>query len=468
MAKCFFCDLEAMEGHLTCGLASCPEADARAQVHSARNPRRGGGAIEQVRRARREREGLVYNSKESINEPIKQGLVPAVCGAENGYMKVRCALPFDHEGDLHATGGLCWRRGERPRYMDDETRRRLEPAMEAESDADRLAQLQQALITAKSQMLGLGTGLEEALSSMPRAVDKNAVRGLIAALAHIVKTLDSHKIAEGETALRQGVRIGTDGITASAFDKSSPMQRAGQMSELAASAPQVLVGEARDRHIASKVFGFDRGYGKSVDRVKTLPEGAREPVVHWRGSVGDLVTDLEPILGVAGMGLLVAEVRERMGIAEDGSVVVSVGTDRTEKLLPMANPLRELVDELQRRLAGAEARMKQLEAERRAPVSETSKILYSKPLAAFVELIERESRDAGPLSDTEREVLEALVGGIVGLPFQPPASSAAMGDWGAACERLERIGFLEGYAHQFRPTVRGMRHGLVLLGARRG
>ena len=61
--------------------------------------------------------------------------------------------------------------------------------------------------------------------------------GLVAALAHIVRGLDGFKIAEGETALRKGVRIGTDSITASAFDRRSPMQRSGQMSELGASAP---------------------------------------------------------------------------------------------------------------------------------------------------------------------------------------------------------------------------------------
>ena len=450
MAKCFFCDLEALEGHLTCGLASCSEAEARAQAHSARRPGRGGGAIEQVRRARREREALAYKSKESINAPIKDGLMVGVCGAQNVYMNVRCALPFNHEGDVHATGALCWKRGERPRYMDDQTRERLGPAMEAESDGDRLAQLQQALITAKSQMLGLGTGLEQALSNMPRAVDQNAVRGLIAALGHIVQTLDTHKIQEGETVLRRGGRIGVDGITASAFGTNSPMQRAGQMSELAASAPEVLV---------SNVTSPGRSSG-----VRTLPQGYREPVVHWRGSMDDLVTDLEPILGVGGMGLLVAKVRERMGYDESGSVVVPARDGTLERLLPLPNPLRELVDDLQRRLAVAETRLRELEAEKEKRAIKT---LYSGALGAFAQLIEVEQRDAGQFSEADAEVLRALVGGIVGLPFRPP-SAAVVGAWGEACDRLHRIGFLEGYEKHFRPTVRGMRHGIVLLGGSEG
>lgn len=34
--KCWFCDLPAMDGHLTCGRLTCPEHDARlAQIQKA-------------------------------------------------------------------------------------------------------------------------------------------------------------------------------------------------------------------------------------------------------------------------------------------------------------------------------------------------------------------------------------------------------------------------------------------------
>ena len=147
------------------------------------------------------------------------------------------------------------------------------------------------------------------------------------------------------------------------------------------------------------------------------------------------------------------------------SVVVPASDGTLERLLPMPNPMRELVDELQSRLASAEAQLRKLEEEKE---KREPKSLYSAAILGFVELIEREQRDAGQFSEAERAVLEALVGGIVGLPFRPPSNPAVMNDWGAACERLHRAGFLEGYTQQFRPTVRGMRHGLVLLGARYG
>jgi hypothetical protein len=202
--KCWYCELEALSGHLTCGNASCNEATARAEAHSARR----GHAIVRGRPGRRELEAI---------EPVKDmAIVRGVCGASNAHMTIRCGREPLHEG-LHVSGRLGWTGDGRPRQLEDDDLAALGP-VKPQADAERLAALTQVLLTVRSQMLGLGTGLRKALDEMPRAVDKRAVVGLVGALSHIVQTLDSHIVSEGETAVRKGIRLGVDQITEGQFE----------------------------------------------------------------------------------------------------------------------------------------------------------------------------------------------------------------------------------------------------------
>lgn len=200
MGMCVFCELEALEGHLTCGMATCSESEARARAHSAR--RGHGGA------------GLVPAPSGAIE-------VRSRCGAVNGHMNLSCGLSPGHAGDVHRCGDLVWQAGARPRYASADDLARLGPVA-APTDTERLAQLTQVLLTARSQMLGLGEGLERALQRMVRPVDADAARGLIAALSDIVRTIDGYKVQPGDTALTTTSRIGSDRGTASRFDPKPP------------------------------------------------------------------------------------------------------------------------------------------------------------------------------------------------------------------------------------------------------
>lgn len=346
MAMCWWCDLEALEGHLTCGGFTCSETEARTAAHMARKEKlqrqeQGPGPLARALALPRPRAWQ--------KAPPTEALAVGRCGAENRHMKLSCALPAQHASEHHASGGLVWRGGERPRQADNDQLAALGPQAEP-SDTDRLATLTQALITARSQMLGLGEGLRAALENMPRAIDQQAVRGLVNALGHIVQHLDSHKIVEGETVLRPGVKLGADGITASAFDRG----------------PRKLPSSAQ---VAAEVF-----------------EG------------------------------------------------------------------------MQRRVQDAEASLDRLE---RAVVEDR----LSPELQAFVALCRREDELVGPLDAVERAALVEIVGLVLGESYVPHADEARAREWVAACRRLVQRGYLH---ESYRPTARGLRLGLVLLGDRLG
>lgn len=216
--KCWYCELYALGGHLTCGSAGCSESLARAEAHSARR----GQAVVRGRRGRQELEAV----EPVVSTAIVRGastpshgnaLGAPVCGRSNAHMTLSCGREPNHEG-MCVSGRLGWTGGGRPRQLEDDDLARLGP-VKPQADAERLAALTQVLLTARSQMLGLGTGLRKALDEMPRAVDKRAVMGLVGALSHIVQTLDSHIVAEGETAVTKAIRLGVDQVTASEFDR---------------------------------------------------------------------------------------------------------------------------------------------------------------------------------------------------------------------------------------------------------
>lgn len=196
--KCWFCELDTLDGHLTCGMASCSETTARAEAHSARRGRSPG------------------LSRSGSQGATGDGLERRACGAVNVHMNLRCGLQPEHPGDVHRSGQLVWRAGERPRQADEAALARLGP-VEPQTDGERLRQLTEVLLTARAQMLGLGEGLRKALAQMPRAIDQQAVKGLVEALSHIVKHLDSYKVAEGDTEVGKGSRLGADRITAGKF-----------------------------------------------------------------------------------------------------------------------------------------------------------------------------------------------------------------------------------------------------------
>lgn len=204
--KCWYCELDALSGHLTCGSAGCSESLARAEAHSAR---RGQSVV----RGRRGRQEL-----EAVEPVVSTAIVRGVCGRSNAHMTLSCGREPNHEG-MCVSGRLGWTGGGRPRQLEDDDLARLGP-VKPQADAERLAALTQVLLTARSQMLGLGTGLRKALDEMPRAVDKRAVVGLVGALTHIVQTLDAHIVAEGETAVTKAIRLGVDQITAGEFESS--------------------------------------------------------------------------------------------------------------------------------------------------------------------------------------------------------------------------------------------------------
>lgn len=279
---CYFCPARALPQQLTCGV--CDETAARAEAHSARR----GALVDR-------RAGGGGQGASLVGAGIN-------CSAANVHVgALRCGLAKGHEGDVHRSGGLVWRGAERPRQTDEASLARLGPVADQGSD-ERLAMLTQVLITARAQMLGLATGLQTALNKMVRAVDQDAVRGLIGALTHIVQHMDSYKIAEGETSLRKGVAIGVDRITAGKFDKD----------------------QIRDDSAKVRQWQGVMANGKTG----TLPLSPSERAFIWRGSVADLGTDIAGVLDRSQLLQLSVELKaksNRMAPVNDREAIVVPG-----------------------------------------------------------------------------------------------------------------------------------------------
>lgn len=254
--KCWYCELEALDGHLTCGNAGCSETLARAEAHSQRKG------------------GLAPRGGRPRERAPTEALARSSCGVTNGYLKISCARPPEHGGP-HASGRLKWVGGERPRYQ--EPAEAFSDAAPA-SDGDRLQELTQVLLTARAQMLGLGTGLRKALDEMPRAVDTRAVRGLVGALGHIVQHLDHYAVQQGETVMREGLRLGADAITAAEFDVSagSPPPPSPFPSSLAEAAVDAV------RRVMSEKVARLEARVRELEKAPPVPEACRGLVLAYR------------------------------------------------------------------------------------------------------------------------------------------------------------------------------------------
>jgi hypothetical protein len=195
-----------------------------------------------------------------------------LCGAVNRYVQAVCKLGPGHSGD-HVSGQYRWTQGGRPYQLEGDELALARAHLPPPSDAERLAELTQVLLTARSQMLGLGAGLKAALDQMPRAVDNHAVRGIVASLSHIVAGLSKHVVTEAESGIRKEARLGTDLITASTFESLPPRAR-----------------ERKRRELEDELAGAD-------DEPLVLPPAASSSVLgesaEWRRKLGDARTPAE-------------------------------------------------------------------------------------------------------------------------------------------------------------------------------
>lgn len=79
------------------------------------------------------------------------------------------------------------------------------------TDTERLQALCEVLLTVRAKMLGVAEGLKKALGKVPPLGPAHqALSGLVGGLGEIVQHMDSFGIRPGDTALREGLRLGAD------------------------------------------------------------------------------------------------------------------------------------------------------------------------------------------------------------------------------------------------------------------
>jgi hypothetical protein len=350
-----------------------------------------------------------------------QGHAPP-CGEKNRYMNVACTLAYGHDGDVHVSGKFKWGRGGRPYEVPADELALYGEQVRGASDGERLSELTQVLLTARSQMLGLGEGLKEALAQMPRSIDRSAVQGLVTALTAIVATLSKHEPTEAEAGIRKEARLGADRLTAAHFEPGP---------------------SDRERHAADTDRNLPLTAGLKdvlLQRTQRRLAAEREDLAARRAALSPLTEKEQTLLmeGVQGRSAISVRPTSTPG----GSLDLRLGPSST---------LDALLDEMKKRVQFAEAKVDELGQRLR---------VYGE----YVDILWKDSETRGRnLSQEEWQTLRSRVVGRLGLGRDEAFGGLDEENWLEVVNDLESLGLLGG-PHTLRaPTLAGYRYAIWLL-----